>query len=205
MWLNLFVFVTVAVIVAMTWSEGFWGNALTFINTVFAAMIATNLFEPVADFLEGQAPGFTYFCDFLSLWLVFSVVLGVLRVITDQFSETRLRFKIPVEQAGRALFGLLTAWIVVCFFVFSLHTAPLARHCFGKAFGASPMATNFLMTPDRLWLGFMQSRSETTFSRAQPVIFDPESDFILKYGQRRYQFQNLSKMTIDTRGRGRRR
>ena len=188
MWLNIFVFGIIAIIVSMTWGEGFWGNVLSFVNAIFAAMIATNLFEPVANFLERQAAGLTYFWDFLALWFVFAFSFGIMRVATDQFSEVLLRFKTPVELAGRAVFGLLTAWVVVCFFMFSLHTAPLARHSFGKAFGESPMATSFYMTPDRLWLGFMQSRSETTLSRATPVVFDPDSEFILKYGNRRYQF-----------------
>ena len=204
MWLNIFVLCVMGVIVAMTWSEGFWGNALLFINAIFAAMIATNLFEPAAEFLDGQFPGLTYFWDFLSLWFLFAFIFGLLRVATDQISLTRLRFKMPVEQAGRALFGLLTAWVVACFFLFTLHTAPLARHCFGKAFGESPMATNFFMTPDRLWLGFKQSRSQTTLSRAEPVVFDPQSEFILKYGDRRNQFGDMPNMTIDTRGMRRR-
>lgn len=203
MMLNVFVFGIIAIIVAMTWSEGFWSNLLSWLNATFAAIIATNLFEPAANFMESQAPSLTYFWDFIVLWVIFAFVFGALRATTDQLSTTQIRFKMPVEVAGRTIFGLLTAWVVVCFFLFSLHVAPLARTSFGKAFAVSPTSSNFFLSPDRLWLGFMQSRSKEggALSRSTPVPFDPNSEFILKYGQRRHNFENMSKMTIDTRGR----
>lgn len=204
MMLTVFVLAIMAIIVSMTLTEGCWGNLLMLVNTVFAAIIATNLFEPAANFMDGQAPGFTYFWDFLMLWLLFGFSFGVLRAVTDQISQTRVRFKMPVEATGRILFGLLTGWVVVCFFMFSLHTAPLVRNHFGKAFGKAPDARNFFLDPDRLWLGFMQSRSEGAFARSEPRVFDPDSEFILKYGERRERFSNLPGMTVDTRGRRRR-
>lgn len=201
MWLTIFVLVIIAIVVSMTWTEGLWGNLLSMVNAIFAAIIATNLFEPAAKFMDGRAPGLTYFWDFLMLWLIFAFTYGVLRSATDAISQTRIRFKMPVEQGGRAVFGLLTAWVVVCFFVFSLHTAPLVRNSFGGAFAESPTSTNFFLSPDRLWLGFMQSRSEGAFAKGTPTVFDKESEFILKYGQRRHNFDKLPGMTIDTRGR----
>lgn len=203
MMLNIFVLVIVALIVSMTWSEGLWGNLLSALNAFFAAIIATNVFEPAANFMESQAPSLTYFWDFIMLWLIFGFVFGILRALTDQISPTRIRFKLPVEASGRALFGLLTAWVVVCVFIFSLHTAPLVRNHFGKAFGKAPDASNFFLDPDRLWLGFMQSRSEDAFARTPPNVFDPQSEFILKYGERRKRFEELPNLTVDTRGRRR--
>lgn len=204
--LNVFVLVIIAVIVAMTWSEGFWSNALSFINAIFAAMVATNVYEPAADFMEGKAPSLTYFWDFLMLWLVFAFSFGIFRAITEAISKTRVRFNKPADLGGRAAFGFLTAWIVVCLFVFSLHMAPLVRSAFGGQFAATPTSSNFFLSPDRLWLGFMQSRSQEggALSRAEPVPFDPNSDFILKYGQRRQQFSEMPSMTVDSRGRRRR-
>jgi uncharacterized membrane protein required for colicin V production len=204
MMLTIFVVAIMAIIVSMTLTEGFWGNLLMWINAILAAIIATNLYEPAADFMESQAPSLTYFYDFLSLWLIFGFMYGFLRAFTDQISKTRVRFKMPVETSGRILFGLLTGWLVVCFFMFSLHTAPLVRNHFGKAFGKAPDASNFFLDPDRLWLGFMQSRSEGAFATSEPNVFDPKSEFILKYAERRQRFSQLPGMTVDTRGRARR-
>jgi uncharacterized membrane protein required for colicin V production len=203
MWLSVFIFVIIAIIVSMTWTEGLWGNLLAMVNAIFAAIIATNLFEPAARFMEDKAPSLTYFWDFLMLWLIFAFTLGIMRSLTDAISLTRIRFKMPIEQGGRALFGLLTAWVVVCFFVFSLHTAPLVRNSFGGAFAESPTSSNFFLSPDRLWLGFMQSRSEGAFAKGTPTPFDPQSEFILKYGQRRDNFGEMPSMTVDTRNRRR--
>ena len=100
MMLNVFVLVIVALIVSMTWSEGLWGNLLSMLNAFFAAIIATNVFEPAANFMDGQAPSLTYFWDFLMLWLIFGFTYGILRAITDQISPTRVRFKLPVEAGG---------------------------------------------------------------------------------------------------------
>jgi hypothetical protein len=203
MMLTISVLVIIALIVSMTWSEGLWGNLLSAINALLAAVIATNVFEPAADFMDSQTPSLTYFSDFIMLWLIFGFTFGILRALTDQISPTRVRFKLPVEASGRALFGLLTAWTVVCLFLFSLHTAPLVRNHFGKAFGKAPDASNFFLDPDRLWLGFMQSRSEGALATSQPNVFDPNSEFILKYGERRKRFEVMPNLTVDSRRRGR--
>ena len=204
MWLTIFNVAIILIIVAMTRSEGFWGNLLLMFNAIFAAILASNLFEPFAEFMEGQSASFTYFWDFLGLWALFAVIFAILRAITDQISETKVRFKFPVELPGGLITSLICGWVVVCFFMFSLHTAPLARKNFGGAFGTAPDETAFFMAPDHLWLGFLQSRSEGAFAKSTPTVFDPESDFILKYGQRRAQLELLPGVTIDERG-GRRR
>lgn len=201
MWLSIFCFAIILIIVAMTRTEGFWGNLLLLFDAIFAAILASNLFEPLADFMDRQAAEYTYFWDFLCLWALFGVFFVILRAVTDQISDTKVRFRFPVELTGGIVASILCGWIVVCFFLFSLHTAPLARTCFGNAFGTSPDAQHFFMSPDHLWLGFLQSRSGGAFARSTPRVFDPEADFILKYGQRRDQLSKLPGMTVDTRGR----
>ena len=204
MWLTVFNVAIILIIVAMTRTEGFWGNLLLMFNAIFAAILASNLFEPAARFMDNQAGSFTYFWGFLCLWVLFAMIFAILRATTDQISETKVRFKFPVELPGGIIASLICGWIVVCFFLFSLHTAPLARTNFKNAFGTSPDASHFFMSPDHLWLGFMQSRSETTFAKSEPSVFDPDSDFILKYGHRRERLENMPGMTVDTRNRRRR-
>ena len=192
MWLTIFCLAIIAICLAINLSEGLWSNTVTLVNVIFAAVIATNCFEPAADFFTEQAPSFTYFAEFLSLWGIFILSLIIIRILTDKISRVKVRFKKPVEQGGIIVSGLLIGWVMVCFTVFALHLAPLKRNHFGGAFAKSPTSSNFFMSPDRLWLGFMQSRSEGALS-ANPVnAFDPQSEFILKYGQRRQNFSKFS-------------
>ncbi len=188
--LTIVLFVVFFVCVAMMWNEGMWSNALTVINVTFAAMVATNIYEPLADWLNGQAPSYTYLVDYLSLWTIFVVTIGILRYVTDNLSRYRVRFKMPLEHTGRILFAAWTGWVIICFTCFSLHTAPLARSPFRESFQRQPQSNNFMgLAPDRLWLGFMQSRSEGALSTSEPRVFDPRSEFILKYGARRARLQ----------------
>jgi hypothetical protein len=74
-------------------------------------------------------------------------------------------------------------------------------------FQQTPTSGNFLgMAPGKQWLAFMQSRSRGALSRGEddqslrsPLpqdkdvnarVFDPESRFILKYHQRREDFES---------------
>ena len=155
-----FFFVILIVCLAMMMSEGLWSNAISAINVTLAAMVATNWYEILADYLNSQAPSYTYVWDFLMLWALFALSFTVFRAFTDQISKHRVRFKMPVEIAGRIIFALLTGWIFICFTNMTLHTAPLARTAFRGSFSAEPKSKSFLgLAPDRLWLGFMQSRS----------------------------------------------
>ena len=72
MWLTIFVVVIILLIVAMTRTEGLWGILLLMINAIFAGLITMNVFEPMANFLDKQSEGLTYFWDFLSLWVIFA-------------------------------------------------------------------------------------------------------------------------------------
>jgi hypothetical protein len=84
----------------------------------------------------------------------------------------------------------------VCLFLFSVHTAPLARTCFGGAFQATPTSSNFPLSPDRLWLGFLQSRSEKALAKSEPVVFDKDSEFIIRYAERRQRFSEIPTMRV---------
>ena len=175
--------------VAMLWNEGMWTNCVNLVNVLLAALIAMNYWEPVAAFAESRMASYTYVLDYLSLWLLFFVAFIVLRAATDALSKTQVKFKMPVEQTGRVLSVVLIGWVMVCFFLATLHTAPLARTAVRGSFEATPMSNNFLgFAPDRMWLGYVQYRSKTALSNPQPVVFDEKAEFIFKYGARRERF-----------------
>jgi hypothetical protein len=207
--LPLLLFVIFIAIAATLYPEGMWGNALTLVNVILAALVAANFWEPVARFAEGQAPSFTYFWDFLALWGLFALTLGIMRALTDLISKTKVRFIKIVDQIGGAFFAAWVGWVVVCFVAFTLHTAPLSRNfLFG---GFDPQARMFLgLAPDRLWLGFTQWSSRGPYCRtltagerqsnaygvdANPdeqnfAVFDRRSEFIPKYATRRGNLEN---------------
>ena len=194
--LTVFLILIVLACVSMTLYEGLWTNTISIFNAFFAAIIASIYFEPVADFCNEQFPSYTYFWDLLSLWGLFAFALLVLRTTTDSISKTRVRFKLPVDRIGGWLAGGILGCMVCTFFLFAAHTAPLTRNSFGGQFQETPTSNNFFLAPDRQWLGFLQSRSKDAMSTSSPNVFDPNSEFILKYGERRERFSKLPKMRV---------
>jgi hypothetical protein len=135
---------------------------------------------------------------------VFVLSYGLLRAATDFLSRKRVVFNFWVEKIGSGVVAAWVAWLFIGFTCASLHTAPLGPHPMG--FQKTPTSAEFLgFSPGRYWLAFMQSRSRGAFSRGEPDgtkrsplekdkdvnarIFDPESTFILRYHQRRVDFE----------------
>ena len=125
MLLNALLLVIFFACVACLYTEGLWGNAIGLINVVTSALLATNFFEPLAGWMEKQAPSFSYVWDFLALWGLFGLFVVVFRVATDLLSKVKVRFLKIADQIGGAVLSLWTAWVIVCFTAMSLHTAPL--------------------------------------------------------------------------------
>lgn len=211
MFLNAVLIVVFLVAVAMLWNEGLWSNTTSLINVVFAGLLATNYFEPAATFMDEQFPSLTYLWDFVCIWLIFVVSYGLLRSCTDELSRMQVRFKMPVEQTGRIVSCLAIGWVLVCFTTTTLHVAPLALHHLRGSFQETPTSNNFFgIGPDQLWLGFVQGRSrgalatpDDTARSSQPGdngkrVFDPESEFILRYGARRLQFESVVGYQIES-------
>jgi len=203
--LTLLLLVLFLIVAAAMWVQGLWNGVVTLINLILAIMVAFNYFEPLADTLEAQDPSYTYLLDFLLLWGLFALSFGLLRMMTDILSRRKVAFDFWTETIGRGVVAVWIAWLFVGFVCATLHTAPLSAHFMG--FQKTPTSGNFLgMAPGRQVLAFIQSRSMGAFSRpeADPAkrssrsededrdarIFDPESEFILKYRQRRQNFED---------------
>lgn len=207
----LFLFLIFAIVTAALWFQGLWSAAVTLVNLLLAMMIATTFFEPVSTALEGAGAGsWTYLLDFVVLWLLFAITFGVLRAVSDALSKAQVKFDLPVEMAGRSLLAAWCGWLMVGFVAFSLQMAPLNNVNPLGAF-STPIAKTFLFaSPDRLWLGFMHSRSRGALSRAhssdRPAhpadqelnveTFDPEGEFPLKYHDRRDKYAKAPEMRV---------
>jgi hypothetical protein len=202
MFLTLLLLAIFIACVGFLFTEGMWGNALRLINVVTAALLATNFFEPVAAWMEGLGDWFaslTYVWDFLALWGLFGIFVVLFSLATDMLSKVRVRFLTIVNRIGSAFFAAWIGWVMICFTMMTLHTAPLARAPFGGGF--QPEKRMFFgLAPDRLWLVFVQNVSRGQFCRTatkedfkqeprwkedQTRTFDPGSEFMPKYATRR--------------------
>ena len=183
---------------ASVFTQGLWSNTLTLVNVLTAALVATNYFEPLADFFDRQESSYSYVYDFLALWLIFGVTALVLRVFTDYMSKVKVRFFMPLEKAGGIFMALWVSWIVVCFATMTLHTAPLARNFLGGGFQPEPNSKMlFGLAPDRVWLGWMHRESKGTLSRFDRMAaFDHNGSFILRYGDRRANFEKQFTLSV---------
>jgi len=196
---------------AMLYNDGMWSNAIRLINAITAGLLAMNFFEPVADWLEEQAPTYGYFCDFVALWGLFFVFSLIFRLMTDRLSTVKVKFLKMAEQIGSGILALWIGWVMVCFTMVSLHTAPLARNCLAGSF--KPEERMFLgFAPDHQWLGFTQKMSRGPYERsvseaewkAEKTIFDPRGEFLPKYATRRATLESnvktLGKLRVSASG-----
>lgn len=184
----------VIVMVATIGGDGLWSNTITLFNLVVAGLLATNFWEPVVGLLmEKATPRAVYTWDLVVLWLLFAISYSILRVFTDLLSKHRLRLPKPLDIAGGYVMSIWIAWVLVCFTMFTLHTAPLSREFLGGGFTAEqPMI--FGLAPDRQWLAFVQKSSLGSLSRMtsdsdpERHVFDRHGDFMLRYATRRDRF-----------------
>lgn len=171
---------------------GLWGNTLTLVNVITAALLATNYFEPLAGWFDEQYSGATYLYDFIAIWLIFAISFTLFRMATDYMSPIKVRFIPPVDKAGGILMAIWVGWVMVCFSTMTLHTAPLARNFLGGGFQELPDSRMlFRLAPDRKWLAWVHRESQGPYSRLADVApFDPRGDFILRYADRRDAFEH---------------
>ncbi len=161
MYVAIFLIIVFVSVFASLMTNGFWSNTITLVNTLVSALVATNYYEPMADFLDRQEPSWTYVWDFVAIWILFGLMMVILRAATDYMSKVKVRFFMPVEKAGGIIMALWVSWIAVCFTTMALHTAPLARNFLGEGFQREPNSKMlFGLQPDRVWLGWVHKESE---------------------------------------------
>ena len=192
--LTLLMLVILFAAVATLYTEGMWSNAIRLINVVTAALLATNYFEPLARWLDDMWPAYTYTWDFLALWTLFVALTLILRVATDQVSRVNVRFLKVADQIGSWVLAFWIGWVLVCFTMMTLHTAPLSRNFLFGGFKTGDQERMLLgFAPDRQWLGFMQKESLGALCRSatpeewkkETYVFDPHADFMPNYATRR--------------------
>lgn len=196
MYITIACFVIFAICLAMIFNEGLWGAAIMFVNVMLSAMIATNFYEPLSTWLDKQDKSYTYLVDFVAVWAIFCLTLVILRVITDKLSRYRVRFKKPVDIGGGVFFAAWIGWIMVQFTLFTMHVSPLARNFFGGDFQPDADSKMFMGTaPDRNWMALMHKMGKEG-SLGTGEAFDPQGDFVLRYGFRREAFEGEKSLRV---------
>jgi hypothetical protein len=194
MLLTVFLAVVLVGVAALVWFHGLWGNFLTLINLVFAALVATVFYEPLTTKVVEQMPSYTYLLDFLILWLVFAVTFGILRLFTDLLAPRRLAFHPQVELIGRSILALLIGYLMMCFTAMSLHTAPIQARPFNGAW-QSPTDPSFLgMRPDAQWMNFVRGQSKLGLKGN--TVFDEGGTFVTRHAARREAFEKIDTFRV---------
>jgi hypothetical protein len=179
--LTLFLFGVFLICMAMLWTEGLWGNAITWVNLIIAAMISVSLWERVANLFDRQASSYTYLWDILAVWLVFSVTMGILRGVTGVLSKRKVRYHRLMESIGNIAMSIIVATTMTCFTAWTLHLAPLAPNPFRGADLRSSFAAN-------TWIGAMRFSSGGTMGGGNSF---PSDGFAGTYHQRRQALAGL--------------
>src|SRR5215210_3775980 len=109
--------VTILIMLAVGYvylTEGLFTACMMACNVLAAGLVAFNFWEPMADWLETQFAG-TFLLgyeDALSLVLLFSLSLGLLRLATNNLAAVQIEFHPIMQSAGGILFGLVTGYLV---------------------------------------------------------------------------------------------
>jgi hypothetical protein len=202
--------VSVVIILIVAWTQyrnGLASAVFMLMAVLLAGLVAFDLWEPLADFLEPVlAQTAVKGCeDMLALTFIFGVVLLILRVAVFNYLAPNL-----IDQHGMLQFlgagavGLLTGYFVTGFLIAAMQTLPLDERFLDMSLPSdTPTPWRSWMPPDRLWLAMMRQASayalsgkeenpqgETTYDRYS--TFDKHGTFELRY--QRYR------RNTDTRG-----
>ena len=195
--INIILGILLLACVASLFKDGLWSNAVRLINVIFAALLAMNYFEPLANALDGWQPNYTFVWDFLSLWAIFAVASIILKALTDQLSQVKVKFLKIVDQVGGLVFAFWIGWVMVCFTLTTFHAAPLSHDFAG--FAVDKDEKMFLGTgPDRLWLAFTQKQSYGVYGHSpandpNKYVFDPQAQYMQIYHLRRQKLESKNK------------
>jgi hypothetical protein len=131
------------------WFQGLWGCLIALVNTLFAASLASVSYGPIVNLVAPSLSSYVYLLDFVVLWTVFCVALGIAGELSRLVSRTAVPFDPLVERIGAPLVAVLTAWIAMAFTASTLHAAPVPKDVVKADAGM------FLgLAPDRGWLAW---------------------------------------------------
>ncbi|TWT43442.1 CvpA family protein [Botrimarina hoheduenensis] len=190
---------------AMMVREGLWANLIALFTLLVGGLTAFGIYQPIVVMIDEATEGsYTYLLDFVVLWLVFALVVGVLKGLGGVMSPRRLRFKEPINPIGGPIVGLVAAVLVACFTMATFHAAPLGATDFFPELQPTGTTVDAVATeldglsvfsrPDVAWLRL----AETALSpdRLGGSGFSP-AIYVFTLGQHRDSFQKMTDVLVD--------
>ena len=187
--------------VAMMVREGIWSNTITLVNVLLSGLIAFGFYSPLAIWIDETLEGtYTYFVDFLSIWILYVVAMICLRIVTDRLSTTRLRLKHPFDSVGGPVMAVLAAWALATFVMATLHAAPLAKESLGGKLVHSEQEVankSAITAPDLAWIRFVgRVASADGFGYSGAEEFSP-SKFVSTYADHRAKLDAAGSLRVN--------
>ncbi len=152
---------------AMLVREGIWNNLLTMMMILIGGMIAFGYFQPITRSLDSKTGGsYTYLLDFLVIWFLFAITVGLLKVFGKMLSPKKVKFVEGFDLYGGIAIAVFTAYLITGMMLASMHSAPLVHNLFDNRFvmgetrkevESSIASTSVIMRPDLAWLGLMEN------------------------------------------------
>ncbi len=124
---------------ASSFREGLWGNALVFFNWCLAATFAWKLWFPllalIQSFAQTRSSTLAGFMALFSLFIPFLAAYAGLRYCTDKLSRVRVAFHPVVDRVGGMAFGLLTAFGLTFAFLYAVPLLDFGMEPWWKSVG----------------------------------------------------------------------
>ncbi len=114
--------------IAMTVNEGLWSNTITYICLIISGLAGAVGGVPVGMMVfdkTGKGAEFAWYFVFAGMWLVFTLTMLILRILTDKASQVRVRFLPIVDKIGGWVMCLLVAGMLEGFAAYTLLSAPV--------------------------------------------------------------------------------
>ena len=154
-------------------SEGLWGAALMFFNTLFASMITLNFYEPLAQIIASNLDFLSGYADALCILVIFTVSLLILRLTTENLAPAMVRYPMPLYHAGRFVFAVLGSAVTMGMLLIALDASPVNKKILGSMdYKSVPF---FKLRLDKEMLAFFQWSTGYVFTRNGPP--DPYKEF----------------------------
>ncbi|MHB1425090.1 MAG: CvpA family protein [Gemmataceae bacterium] len=173
------------------WNQGVLPAFALVVNVLLSGLIAFNFFEPFAEqldpifsdsFLHGYEDG-------LSLVLLFSITLAVLRGAANALIHAVIDFHPVLQQGGAVLFGFLAGYLVAGFLLCVAQTLPFHEHFMKFEARIDPRSPSAkirrVFPPDHVWLAMMHRASTEPLAWDEETSFDKDASFELRYADRR--------------------
>ena len=156
--LPLLMLMLIFAIVATCFTEGIWSNVVRLINVITAGLLAMTFFEPLARALDSWQPSYTYLWDFCRSGGCSASSCLIFREITDRVSHVNVRFLKLADRIGGVVLSLWIGWVMVCFTMMTLHTAPLGRNFLFGGFSTEKDARMIFGMARPTWNGWGSRR-----------------------------------------------